>query len=114
MGILVALLALLVLVAPTFAQEPVTFADYERAEGFLSNYTRPLVFNSSVSPNWLDDGRMWYRNNTAEGAEFVLVNPSTGTRTRAFDHTEIPSSLHPPMRHSTTSLAVSSVPAHRP
>ena len=89
----VAVLALLVLVAPTFAQEPVTFADYERAEGFLSNYTRPLVFNSSVSPNWLDDGRMWYRSTVAEGSEFVLVDPSTGTRARAFDHDRLAEAL---------------------
>ncbi|MCZ6756916.1 MAG: S9 family peptidase, partial [Bacteroidetes bacterium] len=88
-----AVLALLVLVAPTFAQEPVTLADYERAEGFLSNYTRPLVFNTSVSPNWLDDGRMWYRSTVADGSEFVLVDPSTGTRARAFDHDRLAEAL---------------------
>ncbi|TDI72031.1 MAG: S9 family peptidase, partial [Bacteroidetes bacterium] len=90
---LAAVVIILVLVAPTLAQESVTLEDYERAEGFLGTYTRPLVFKATVSPNWLDDGRMWYRNSTAEGAEFVIVDPSNGSRVRAFDHARLASAL---------------------
>ncbi len=90
---IVAIIAALILSLPALAQEAVTIEDYERAEGYLGNYTRPLVFNSSVRPNWLDDGRMWYRNTTADGAEFVLVNPARKTRTRAFDHQRLADAL---------------------
>ena len=79
MRYLVAILVTIILSTPAIGQEAVTFEDYERAEGFLGNYTRSLVFNASVTPNWLDDGRMWYRNTTAEGVEFVLVDQDEHT-----------------------------------
>ena len=88
-----ALFAFFVLSAPAHAQEAVTLEDYQRAEGFLGNYTRPLVFKATVSPNWLDDGRMWYRNTTADGVEFVLVDPASGKRARAFDHQRLANAL---------------------
>ncbi len=68
------------------AQEPVasrmvlTAADYARAEKFLAPRTAPLVFGASVRPAWLDGDRFWYRNTTAAGAEFVLVDPVRRTR----------------------------------
>ena len=69
-----------------YTQESVTLADYQRAERFLSANTRSLVSHANVSPNWLDDGRMWYRNTTADGAEFIIVDPKAKTRKHAFDH----------------------------
>ena len=69
-----------------YSQESVTLADYQRAENFLSTNTRSLVYRANVNPNWLDGGRMWYRNSVEGGAEFVLVDPVKKTRRRAFDH----------------------------
>jgi dipeptidyl aminopeptidase/acylaminoacyl peptidase len=71
----------------------VTAADYARAEKFLGPTLNGLVFRSSVQANWLPDGRMWYRLTTAEGSEFILVDPARGTREPAFDHTKLAAAL---------------------
>jgi hypothetical protein len=43
-----------------------------------------------VNPQWLKDGnRFWYRNKTSNGAEFVLVNPASASRTLLFDHVKL-------------------------
>jgi dipeptidyl aminopeptidase/acylaminoacyl peptidase len=76
------------------AQAPqVTAADYARAEQFLRQRTAPLVLRASVRPTWLPDGRFWYRNDIAEGAEFVLVDPARRRRARAFDHEALAAAL---------------------
>ncbi len=46
----------------------VTAADYARAEKFLAGATTPLVYNLTVQPTWLADGKFWYRSTTAAGA----------------------------------------------
>jgi dipeptidyl-peptidase-4 len=71
----------------------VTTADYARAEKFMGYNTTPLVFRSGVRPNWLADERFWYRNSTAEGTEFVLVDAARGTRAPAFDHSKLAAAL---------------------
>ena len=86
---LAALLATAMLPAPVTAQPPpapVTAEDYARAESLLASTTSGLVFGASVQPVWLADGRFWYRNTVPGGAEYVLVDPEAGTRTRLFDH----------------------------
>ena len=91
-----ALLALLAS-APLVAQDAtrqVTADDYTRAERFLSQNTNSLVFGASVSAQWLGDGRFWYRSMVPGGTEFVMVDPSEGTRERAFDHEQIANVLH--------------------
>ena len=91
-----ALLALLAS-APLVAQDAtrqVTAADYTRAERFLSQNTNSLVFGASVSAQWLGDGRFWYRSMVPGGTEFVMVDPSEGTRERAFDHEQIANVLN--------------------
>ena len=82
----IAVLIFLIFSTMVYTQESVTLADYQRAERFLSANTRSLVSHANVSPNWLDDGRMWYRNTTADGAEFIIVDPKAKTRKHAFDH----------------------------
>ena len=91
-----ALFALLLGPAGTaWSQTPraVTADDYSRAEHFLSETTAPLVTGSGVQPRWLDDGRFWYRSTTAQGGQFVLVDPARKTRVSAFDHQRIATSL---------------------
>jgi len=82
----IAVFIFLVFSTTAYTQESVTLADYERAERFLSKNTGSLVYHANVSPNWLDDGRMWYRNTIADGAEFIIVDPKAKTRKHAFDH----------------------------
>jgi dipeptidyl-peptidase 4 len=79
-----------------FAQQPpraLTAADYARAEKFMPYNVTPLVLHAGVRPNWLPDDRFWYRVTTAEGSEFVLVDPAAGFREPAFDHVKIAASL---------------------
>jgi dipeptidyl-peptidase 4 len=88
-------LLLFVSAAPLAAQQPVqlTADDYARAERFLSTATTPLVSGQAGQPNWLEDGRFWYRVSTADGAEFVMVDPARRTRTSAFDHARLATAL---------------------
>ena len=75
------------------APRPFTAADYARAEKLMGYNTTPLVFRSGVRPTWLPDERFWYRITTAEGIEFVLVDPAKGTRAPAFDHAKLAAAL---------------------
>ena len=81
MNKLVATLALIA-VATLGAQQPrmYTAADYARAEQFLGYKANALVTSGPVRPTWLADGRFWYRNATAAGAEVILVDPAKKTR----------------------------------
>jgi dipeptidyl aminopeptidase/acylaminoacyl peptidase len=66
---------------PIFAQQKaVTAADYARAEKFMSYNTTPLVLRTGVRPNWLDDGRFWYRITTEKGSEAFLVDAAARTK----------------------------------
>jgi dipeptidyl-peptidase-4 len=83
------------LAAGAFAQNPspkFTAADYARAEKFMGYNTNPLVYGA-VRPNWTDDGRCWYRVTRAEGSEFVLVDPASGSKGPAFDHARLAAAL---------------------
>jgi dipeptidyl-peptidase-4 len=75
------------------APRALTAADYARAEKFMGYNTTPLVFRSGVRPNWMPDDRFWYRVTTAEGSEFLLVDPAKGTREPAFDHAKVAAAL---------------------
>lgn len=81
------LLIYLTILLSAYAQQDVTksltVAQYEKATQFLSINTNKLVFNNNVSPVWLEDGRFWYSVNTATGKQFVLVNPTDGSRKTA-------------------------------
>ncbi|MEP6946294.1 MAG: DPP IV N-terminal domain-containing protein [Acidobacteriota bacterium] len=74
-------LAFTLIVPSAFAQQPaLTAADYSRAEKMLSFNTGPLVDRSGVRPIFLPDGRFWYRVLTSTGSEYVIVDPSTGSK----------------------------------
>ena len=88
--------ASLIAPSPLVAQQPtarVTAEDYARAESLLASGTARLVFGGGVQPNWLPGDRFWYRNTTPDGAEFILVDPAAGTRSRAFDHVRLAAAL---------------------
>ena len=90
-------LSALFIVTPLVAQaglQEITADDYRRAELSLSQSTSPLVFGASVDPQWLEDGRFWYRSTLSGGTEFIIVDPSELTRERAFDHDRIAAVLN--------------------
>jgi dipeptidyl-peptidase-4 len=67
---------------------------YTRAERLLPWHTSQLISGDQVNANWLLDGnRFWYRNKTAVGAEFVLVDPVSNSRTLLFDNSRLASAL---------------------
>ncbi|HSU27472.1 MAG TPA: DPP IV N-terminal domain-containing protein [Chitinophagaceae bacterium] len=77
------------------AQPTQTFTkkDYEHAEDMMGYNTQKFIDHGSVSPNWLPGDKFWYRVLTAQGSEFILVDPVKGTRSPAFDHQKLASSL---------------------
>ena len=58
----------------------VTAADYARAEKFLRENTMPLVTGMGVQPTWLTGDRFGYRISVRGQNQFILVDPSKGTR----------------------------------
>ena len=45
-----------------------------------------LARNVTVTPEWVDGDRWWYRKETPAGHSFVLVDPDTASTLPAFDH----------------------------
>ena len=78
--VLAGMLGLLgVSLAPAMAAP--TAEDYARAERVLDGHLRGKVRNATVLPNWLDDGRFWYRHQTAQGStDYLLVDPRVPSR----------------------------------
>lgn len=75
-----------------YAPHALTDADYAHAEKFMPYNTTPLVYRT-VRPTWLADGRFWYRLTTAEGSEYVAIDPKRGTREPLFDHAKLAAAL---------------------
>jgi dipeptidyl aminopeptidase/acylaminoacyl peptidase len=67
--------------------------DYAHAETLLNYGTAPLVDHELGRPNWMSGDRFWYRVLTAQGSEFILVNPAKATRAPAFDQSKLAASL---------------------
>src|SRR5258708_2104811 len=76
-----------------FAPRALTADDYARAEKSMGYNTNLLVFRSGVRPSWMSGERFWYRITTAEGSEFVMIDPATGARAPAFDHAKLAAAL---------------------
>ncbi len=75
------------------APPTVTTADYTRAENMLAAALNPLVVGGTVNATWLADDRFTYRSTTADGFEFLVVDPVKKTRARAFDHERLAAAL---------------------
>ncbi len=58
---------------------------YTRAERVLDYNLRGKVLNATVSPQWLADGRFWYRRQEKDGASYVLIDPAKASRGALFD-----------------------------
>ena len=67
--------------------------DYAHAETLLSYGTEPFIDHALGRPNWMSGDRFWYRVLTAQGSEFIVVNPAKGTRAAAFDQAKLAAAL---------------------
>ena len=56
-----------------------TDADYQRASSMLSTNVSKLIDND-IRPEWLPDGRLWYRSMTVNKVEYKLFNPADGKK----------------------------------
>lgn len=92
---LVALILLIGSSEQSLAQDAdLTEQDYARAEQFLPWNFVKLVANTSVDPNWVGEGdRFWYRRQTPDGHEFILVDARRNRWEHAFDHVKLAAAL---------------------
>jgi dipeptidyl aminopeptidase/acylaminoacyl peptidase len=61
-------------------------ANYELASRWTSQKVGKLVFDTSVTPRWLETGdRFWYSYETSQGKKFYLVDPLRKTKAPLFD-----------------------------
>ncbi len=70
-----------------------TLQDYQRAAKIGSTFGK-LAFKTTVVAHWISDSaRFWYRNDTRQGKEFILVDAEKGTRGPAFDRARLAEAL---------------------
>jgi dienelactone hydrolase/Tol biopolymer transport system component len=70
-----------------------TTKDYEQAESLMGYNTQQFIDHGSVNPEWLPGDKFWYRSLIRNGSEFILVDPSKGIRTAAFDQQKLATAL---------------------
>lgn len=91
--------ALLAAAAPALAADAApatkqTKANYELAAQWTATKVGKLIFDTSVTPHWLDAGdRFWYTYEDTRGRRFWMVDPAKKTRTSVFDPVKLASQL---------------------
>ena len=69
-------------------------ANYELASRWTSAKVGKLVFDTAVTPHWLDSGdRFWYTFENNKGRRFYLVDPVKKTKAFVFDPVKLAASL---------------------
>jgi dipeptidyl-peptidase-4 len=73
---------------------PVKKANYELASRWTSAKIGKLVFDTSVSPHWLEfSERFWYSYETSKGRSFFIVDPIRRTKTPVYDNAKMAAML---------------------
>jgi dipeptidyl aminopeptidase/acylaminoacyl peptidase len=71
-----------------------TKANYELAARWTPTKVGKLVFDTAVTPHWLDTGdRFWYSYENRAGRRFFMVNPAKRTKTLVFDPPQMAAAL---------------------
>ncbi|HEX6981389.1 MAG TPA: DPP IV N-terminal domain-containing protein [Balneolaceae bacterium] len=91
--LLLAFLTVTVAAGAQPSQDSLTTADYDRAARFLYANTITYIDHWQINPHWIDNDRFWFRDVTAKGSKFILVDAREGTRTMAFDHQKLAAAL---------------------
>lgn len=64
----------------------VTKANYAQAEAFTAKKVNQMVYSTRIRPNWFQHSdKFWYSWKTAEGTQYYIVDPATGSKTPVFD-----------------------------
>ena len=73
------------------SQDQITYADYERAVGFMQeNLVNKKVFNAFIEPHWFPDSTgFWYIYHSPEKKEFLQVALRSMTKSPLFDHEKL-------------------------
>lgn len=85
----------------SFAQESkapadtrVTRANYDLASRWTTAKITKLVFDTAVTPHWLETGdRFWYSYETSQGEKWWLVEPAKKAKTPLFDNAKMAAQL---------------------
>src|SRR4029453_10398972 len=74
--------------------ERVALPNYDLAAQWTSDKVRKLVFDTTVTPRWLETSdRFWYAYQTREGRKFSLVDPVKRTKPPLFDPAKVAATL---------------------
>ena len=93
------LFAILLTASPLLAADDAPLArparaNYELASKWTPAKVAKLVFDTAVSPHWLEQGdRFWYTFENSEGRKFWMVDPARKSKTSIFDPVKMASQL---------------------
>ncbi len=91
-----AILAALVVVAPSTAQDEArpAGANRELAARFTQDKMDRMIFDTRVQPHWLEGSdRFWYAWESSDGKSFWLVDPTRRSKTPIFDNDDMAAQL---------------------
>jgi dipeptidyl-peptidase 4 len=71
---------------------------YQMANRLLSWNLSSKIYNSDVQPEWIHEQALWYRVNTLNGHEYILVDLAGGKKEPLFDQEKLAEDLPPPAR----------------
>ena len=60
--------------------DTLTATDYSKAEQLLSYNTSKYIDHPNVDAHWIDDTHFWYRDLTADRADYILVDAKSGRK----------------------------------
>ncbi|MCX6538209.1 MAG: DPP IV N-terminal domain-containing protein [Acidobacteria bacterium] len=73
---------------------PTPKPNYDLASQWTTQKVGRLVFDSSVTPRWLESGdRFWYSYQTRDGRKFLIVDAVKKIRAPLFDHAKMAATL---------------------
>jgi len=69
-------------------------ANYELAARWTGAKVGKLVFDTSVTPHWMDSGdRFWYSFENSAGRKFYIVDPAKASKTQVYDPAKLAAAL---------------------
>ncbi|MES2392775.1 MAG: DPP IV N-terminal domain-containing protein, partial [Acidobacteriota bacterium] len=78
---------------PLSAQKVYTAQDYSQAERWMSYNVHGLVHGAVSRPEYLKDGRVFYRVDAVGGTQYMLADPAKGATAPAFDNAKLAAAM---------------------